>query len=121
MVWDERVVRRIKLRELRILSVVVQSGSMASAAERLAMSQPAVSKAIADLERAVGVRLLDRAARGVEPTKYSRTLLERGAVIFDELAQAANAIEVLKDPSAGELRIGATEPMTAGLIPAVIE
>ena len=120
MLRDEQVMRRIKLRELQILGVVVRSGSMAGAAARLAMSQPAVSKAVADLERVVGVRLLNRTARGVEPTKYSRVLLERGAVIFDELAQAVNAIEILKDPSTGELRVGATEPMTAGLVPAVI-
>lgn len=121
MTGDQRAVRRIKLRELRILLAVIEAGSMARAATRLAISQPAVSKAIADLEHAVGARLLDRVARGVRPTAYSQVLLRHGAIIFDELGQAAKEIEFLKDPAAGELRVGSTEPITAGLVAGVID
>lgn len=120
-IWDQRAIRRLKLRELRILHEVLQAGSMAGAATRLAMSQPAVSKAIADLERTVGVRLLDRVARGVEPTPYSRALLQRGTAIFDELGQALKDIDFLRDPAAGELRLGGTEPITAGFLSAIID
>ena len=49
MQWHERVGRRLKLRDLNILLSVVKHGSMAKAAADLAMSQPAVSKAISDL------------------------------------------------------------------------
>ena len=49
MQWHERIGRRLKLRDLHILLAVVQHGSMAKAAAALAISQPAVSKAIADL------------------------------------------------------------------------
>jgi len=68
MEWTDRIGRRIKLRDLHILLAVAQSGSMARAAERLAISQPVVSKTIADLEHTLGVRLLDRDRRGAEPT-----------------------------------------------------
>src|ERR1700704_3221794 len=81
----ERVGRRLKLRDLRILMTVVECGTMGKAAERLAISQPVVSKAIADMEHALGVRLLDRSQRGVEPTPYGRALIKRGVVIFDML------------------------------------
>jgi DNA-binding transcriptional LysR family regulator len=50
---------------------------MAKAAEHLAVSQPAVSDAIANLEVALGVRLLDRSPQGVEPTIYADALLKR--------------------------------------------
>lgn len=109
---DERIARRLKLRDLSTLQTVADMGSMAKAAQHLGMSQPAVSKAIADLEHTLGAPLLDRSSRGVELTDYGRVLLARGAVIFDELRQGLEQIEFLQDPTSGETRIGMTEPMT---------
>ena len=63
--WDSRIGRRLKLRDLHIFFAVVQWGSMAKAAKHLAMSQPAVSKVIADLEAVLRVRLLERSSRGI--------------------------------------------------------
>src|SRR6266436_866429 len=120
MQWSERIGRRIKLRDLHILTEVVQSGGMAKAAKRLAISTPVISKAIADLERAVGVRLLDRGAQGVDVTMYGRALLRWSASAFDDLRQGVKEIEFLSDPTAGELRIGCTDAMAAGFLPAVI-
>ena len=60
---------------------------MARAARHLAMSQPAVSEAMASLENALRVRLLDRSSKGIEPTIYADALLKRGHVVFDELRQ----------------------------------
>jgi DNA-binding transcriptional LysR family regulator len=94
---------------------------MARAANSLAISQPVVSKVIADLERTVGVRLLDRDRHGAEPTIFGRALLNRSVAAFDELRQGVKDIEFLQKPTAGELRIGATEPMLAGLLPAIFE
>lgn len=119
--WESRIGRRLRLRDLHILSAVVQWGSMAKAASHLAMSQPAVSEAIASLEAALGVRLLDRTPRGVEPTLYASALLKRGLVVFDELRQGIKEIEFLADPTAGEVRIGSTESLTAGFVPEVID
>jgi DNA-binding transcriptional LysR family regulator len=56
MDWTDRIGRRIKLRDLHILLAVEQYGSMARAADSLAISQPVVSKVVADLERIMGVR-----------------------------------------------------------------
>ena len=80
--WADRIGRRLKLRDLHVLSAVVQWGSMAKAAQHLAVSQPVVSAAISDLEHAIGVRLLDRSRRGVEPTIYGRALLKHGTGCF---------------------------------------
>src|SRR5262252_3061836 len=102
-----RIERRVKLHDLRVLMSVVESGSMAKAAESLATSQPAISRSIADLEFSLGVRLLDRGPRGVAPTPYGRALIRRGIAIFDELKQSVQDIESLADPTAGEVRIAA--------------
>ena len=117
----ERIGRRLKLRDLRILMTVVECGTMGKAAARLAVSQPVVSKAIADLEHALGVRLLDRSRRGVEPTPYGRALIKRGVAIFDEMRQGIEEIEFLSDPTAGEVRIGATDPINAAIVAPVID
>src|SRR4051794_14118763 len=117
----DQIGRRLKLRQLEVFSAVVECGTMGKAAEQLSISQPVVSKAIADLEYTLGVRLLDRGPKGVEPTLYGHSLLKRGITIFDELRESVKEIQFLADPNAGELRIGCTETMTAGLVSAVIE
>ena len=121
MDWSDRIGRRLKLRDLHTLRVVARRGSMAKAAAELALSQPAVSKAIADMERTLGVRLLDRMPTGIEPTLYGRALLKWEVAVFDDLRQAVKEIDFLADPSSGELRIGAVEPMLSGLVPAIID
>jgi DNA-binding transcriptional LysR family regulator len=120
MQWSERIGRRIKLRDLHILLAVVRSGSMSKAAKDLAVSHPVVVKVVADQERTLGVRLLDRDRHGVEPTIYGRALLEHAVAAFEELRQGVNAVEFLRDPGAGELRIGGPDPMISGLFPVII-
>jgi DNA-binding transcriptional LysR family regulator len=119
--WADRVGRRLKLRDLRILLAVAKSGSMGKAATDLAISQPSVSKAIAEVEHTIGLRLFDRSARGIEPTIYGRALLNCGVAVFDELRQGVKQLEFLIDPAAGELRIGCTETLAAGFVSAVID
>ena len=117
---DNRTFRRLKLSDLRIFHAVVQRGGMAKAATELNISQPAVSKAIAALEHTLGVRLLERHPQGVDPTLYGRALLKGGIAVFDELEQSVKEIGFLADATAGELRIGCTEPLAAGFVAEVI-
>lgn len=121
MQWTDRLGRRLKLRDLRILLAVVQRGSMAKAAAELAISQPAISKTISDMEHTLGLRLLDRSRNGIQPTVYGHALARRGLAIFDELKQGVEELEFLADPTKGRLNIGSTESIAAGLLPAVIE
>jgi len=94
---------------------------MAKASIDLGMSQSAVSQAIAALEDALGVPLLDRTSRGVEPTLYGAALVRRGEAAFDELRSGIKDIESLADPATGEVRIACTAPMAAGILPTVID
>ena len=97
MQLSDRIGRRMKLQDLHVLMAVVQLGSMGKAAQSLNLSQPAVSRSIAELEHALGVRLLDRHRRGIEATEYGRALLDCGVAVFDDLRQGVKNIEFLAD------------------------
>src|SRR6476619_1977200 len=105
MQLSDRIGRRVKLHDLHVLMAVVQSGSMNKAAALLHTTQHAVSRSVAELERMMGVRLLDRNAQGAERTAYGRALFDGGKAVFDDLRKAVNSIEFLADPTAGEVRI----------------
>src|SRR5215470_2508238 len=120
MPWDDRTKRRLKLRDLDVLLAVVETGSMGKAAKRLNISQPAISKAIVELEDALGVRLVDRSRRGIEPTPYGLALQKRGISIFNDLRQGVQDIDFLSDPTKGEIRIGTTEPVLSAIAAPVI-
>src|SRR6266436_2791028 len=87
MQLSDRIGRRLKLHDLHVLMAVAQAGSMRKAAALLNTTQPAISRSIAELENAFGVRLLDRNPQGIEPTQYGRALLRRSLAVFDELKQ----------------------------------
>src|SRR5882672_3877889 len=118
MKWSDRVGRRVKLRDLHILLTVAEAGSMTKAAEELAVSYPVVSKTISELEHTLGVKLFDRSSSGVEPTHYGRALLKSGVAVFDEMRKGLQQIEFIKQPGAGDLRIGSSVMMDGGLLPA---
>ena len=117
---SRRVERRIGLHDLRVLMSVIQAGSMGKAAKLLATSQPAVSRSIAALEHALGVRLLDRNAQGIEPTPYGHALVRRGTTVFDELQQGIKDIRFLADPTTGDLAIGASIAIAEGFVASAI-
>src|SRR5258707_2721328 len=121
MQLSDRIGRRMKLQDLHVLMTVVQAGSMGKAAQRLNTVQPAVSRSIAELEHALGVRLLDRHRKGIEPTEYGRALLECGVAVFDDLRQGVKRIEFLADPTAGEVRIGCNPFLAATFVSVVVD
>ena len=100
---------------------VIQAGSMGKAADLFSMTQPAVSKVIAEFEHTLGVRLLDRSRQGVTPTPHGRALAKRGIAVFDELRQGVQDLDFLSDPTAGELRIGSTELLAPAVVAPAID
>lgn len=121
MDWSDRIGRRVRLRDLHIVMVVAEAGSMAKAAQKLAISHPVVSKTISDLEQTLKVKLFDRTTQGVELTDYGRALLNCGVNVFEEMRQGLKQIEFLTDPTSGELAIGCPEIMNASILPAISE
>src|SRR5437762_3063587 len=121
MLDASQVSRRIKLRQLNVFIAVVEYGSMAKAAEHLAISQPVISKMIASLEQTLGLPLLERSRLGVEPTLYGKALLKRSIALCNDLRSGVDELQSLADPAMGELRVGSTEPVMAGLLPTIID
>src|SRR5215470_11913647 len=118
--WESQIGRRLKLRDLHVFSAVVERGSMGKAAQQLGVSTAAVSEVIADLEHALGVRLLDRVAQGIEPTIYGDALLKRSVAVFDELKQSIRDIEFLSDATVGEVHVACSEAVSYTLLPEII-
>jgi DNA-binding transcriptional LysR family regulator len=113
--------RSMNLRQLRYVVATADHGTMTAAAQKLFVAQPALSRAIRDLERELGVELFARAGRGVALTPSGEQIVRYAR----EALRAVDAIEAFAQaPSggrAGDLRIAATpalEPeLTARLLP----
>ena len=116
----DRVKRRVRLRDLETLIAVVHEGGMRKAAHTLHLSQPAVSKAMIELEDALGLQLLERGARGVVPTRCGEALVRRSKGLIDELHGTLRELAHIADPETGEVRLGAMETLQAGLVGAAI-
>src|SRR5262249_15358907 len=120
LAMDPRLRQRLKLRELAILMEVVAANGIGKAALRLNVSQPVVSKAIASLERTFGVRLLDRTIQGVTVTEHGHAILKCGVAIFDDLKKGIEEVELISNPTVGEVRVGCTDPEFVGIVSEVI-
>ncbi len=116
-----RIERRLKLHDFVVIATVARLGSMGKAAVALNTSQPAISRLIAEIEDALGIRLFERDRQGVKPTEYGYAMLNCGVAVSDALRDGIKSIEFLADPSVGEVRVGSSSPMTAHLLPAVFD
>jgi DNA-binding transcriptional LysR family regulator len=110
----------MKLHQLAALVSASESGSLRQAAEKLHLSQPALSRSIRELESELGVKLLERTPLGVEPTAYGKAVILRGRIIDSELRQAKDDVAHLRAATRGDLRIGATPVAAFSLLPTVL-
>lgn len=110
----------MKLHQLAALVSASESGSLRQAAEKLHLSQPALSRSIRELENELGVKLLERTPLGVEPTAYGKAVILRSKIVDSELRQAKDDIAHLQAATRGDLRIGATPVAAFSLLPAVL-
>jgi DNA-binding transcriptional LysR family regulator len=111
---------QVTLRQLEVFGAVARAGSFRRAAETLHLSQPALSQHVAELERELGTRLLDRARRGVTLTEAGRILADHAARVFATLDSAHEAIGELGGLRRGTLLVGASTTPGIYLLPAII-
>ncbi|MEV7725093.1 transcriptional regulator CynR [Streptomyces sp. NPDC087917] len=105
-----------ELRHLRYLLAVAEHGSFTRAAEELHISQPTLSQQVKQLERAVGVQLLDRAGRTVRLTDAGEAYARHARRALRDLAAAERAVHDVADLSRGHLRLALTPTFTAYLL-----
>ena len=113
---------RLNPKQLALLVQLDEKRSILHAAEAAHLTQPAASKALGQLEEALGVQLFDRHARGVLPTPYGEILVRHARSILAELKQTHDELEAARDGLSGEVRIGTAITSATTLVPrAVIE
>ncbi len=107
----------LSLYKLEVFNAVIEAGSFSRAAERLYLTQSAVSQHIQDLEASLGARLFERRARGVELTSAGQVLQDYTRCILNLLAEAQNAVTNVEQLSSGQIRVGATPGAGGYLVP----
>ncbi|QSS88976.1 LysR family transcriptional regulator, partial [Streptomyces sp. M54] len=106
----------VELRHLRYLLAVAEHGNFTRAAEELHISQPTLSQQIKQLERTVGVQLLDRTGRRVRLTDAGAVYTDHAGRALRDLAAGERAVHDVQNLSRGHLRLGATPTFTAYLL-----
>ncbi|MFJ8657050.1 transcriptional regulator CynR [Streptomyces rochei] len=106
----------LELRHLRYLLAVAEHGNFTRAAEELHISQPTLSQQIKQLERTLGVQLLDRTGRTVRLTDAGAVYTDHARRALRDLAAAERAVHDVQDLSRGHLRLGVTPTFTAYLV-----
>ena len=117
-------IRNVQLRHLRAFVAVAQERHLARAAARLALSQPAVSKTLSELEAIVGTRLVDRSQagrRGVQGlTPAGEQLLAHALRVLEALDASAEAVAPTAGGRIKRLRIGALPSVAPALLPSAL-
>lgn len=111
-----RLLARARLRQLLLLAKLAEVGSLKRAAEALAISQPAATQLLADLERLVEVPLFERHSRGVRITAAGQALLPVARRALQALADGSEAITALKRQGEGVVHLAAITGGVAGLL-----
>ena len=106
----------VNLEWYRIFMHTARTGNLTKAAQMLHLTQPTVSYAIKQMEEALGVKLFQRLSKGVEPTAEGRALLAYVEQSFSLLDAARQHVQDLKQLTAGEVRIGASDSLVKHLL-----
>jgi DNA-binding transcriptional LysR family regulator len=112
--------RNLNLDQLEALREVVALGSFSAAAQRLSLTQPAISLQVKQLEARLGVRLVERIGKRAFATAAGRDLLAHGRRLFDEAAAAAATARRHRGGIAGRVRIGAGATACIYILPAAL-
>jgi DNA-binding transcriptional LysR family regulator len=107
----------LKPRHLQLLVALDDLRHLGRVATSLHVSQPAVSLALAELEKGLGLKLFERTPRGVVPNSYGECLIRHARVVLGTLAEARDELHALQTGASGKISIGALPAVTPGLIP----
>jgi DNA-binding transcriptional LysR family regulator len=110
----------VNLRQLRVFLAVARQRHFRRAAEQLHLSQPAVSRHVAELEAELGVRLFDRSTREVIPTEAARYLESAIERVLDELEGVLEHVHAEGERRRGRIRIASVPTLSASLMPLCI-
>ncbi|MCL4183002.1 MAG: LysR family transcriptional regulator [Burkholderiaceae bacterium] len=113
--------RRLRLQQLLVFTKVVQAGSILAASRELAMTQPAVSKSVHELETQLGGALFVRGKRGVALTEFGRLFERHAKTLIADLRYLAEDLNASQSGSAGHVIVGTLITASATLLPDAIK
>ncbi|HEY9063463.1 MAG TPA: LysR substrate-binding domain-containing protein [Burkholderiaceae bacterium] len=118
----DRVLRsNLKLRHLQLLVALDQFRHLGRAAEFLSLTQPAVSKSLAEIERMFGLALFVRSTRGTEPTPHGTTVVRFARSVLADYDRTRDEIAAVSSGAAGRVRVGAMAVATPGLLARAVQ
>lgn len=115
-----RLAARLKMRHLALLLQIRQHGSLTRAAEHMAISQPALTNTLAELEGMFGAPLFDRSTRGMAPTPLGRVVLARAQAMVQDLGHLVHDMEAVLSGHAAHLHVGVTPFIPGRVLSAAI-
>jgi DNA-binding transcriptional LysR family regulator len=110
----------LKARHLRLITALYDHGNLKQVAEISHVTVPAVSKALAELEKGLGLELFSRTAQGLRPTAYGECLVRHARTLMTEIHQARDELKSLSSGAEGKVHIGAFPAATSVLLPQAI-
>ncbi len=110
----------MNLHHLAIFHAVAETGSISACAERMHISQPAVSRQLKEFEQRIGVLLFERLPRGMRLTQPGEVLRDYAARLFAIARTAEAAVKELSDARQGHLSIGASNTVGTYILPGVL-
>ncbi len=110
----------MELRHLRYFIEVALEENVTRAAEKLNVSQPALSRQVKDLEEELGFALLERSAKSVALTEAGRVFLEEASEVLKRLEQGVAAARLVAEGGSGELHVGYAPSLTVRILPPTI-
>jgi DNA-binding transcriptional LysR family regulator len=112
----------LKLSQLRLVAAIARQGQLGLAAADCAMTQPAASRMLAEIERNIGARIAERQARGLTLTLIGRALARRADTVLTELGDLGREVEELQRGTIGAASVGAVTGGALGyLVPAIAQ
>ncbi|HKX41785.1 MAG TPA: LysR substrate-binding domain-containing protein, partial [Burkholderiaceae bacterium] len=118
----DRVLRsNLKLRHLQLLVALDQFRHLGRAAEFLSLTQPAVSKSLAEIERMFELDLFVRSTRGTEPTPHGTTIVRFARSVLADYDRTRDEIAAVSSGAAGRVRVGAMVVATPGLLARAVQ
>lgn len=110
----------MEIQQLRHLMAAATHGNLLKAAEESCISQSGLSRSIKSLEDRLGVPLLDRKPKGVEPTVYGLSVLRRAQVILNEVQRSIEELRAIEEARFGHVTIGVTQNYANYVVPEIL-
>ena len=110
----------MEIQQLKHLIAAVQHGNLLKAAEASNITQSGLSRSISTLEHRLGVPLLNRSTKGVEPTAYGRSVIQRAHVILNEVNRSIDEVRAIEQGRTGTVSLGITQNYALYLVPGLL-